>query len=312
MGRRSRPGADRRSARSTRRSPPGAGDAEAYVEDSTGREIRVFDGEVESLTEAGERGLGVRCLDRRPGRLRLRHRPRRRRAWRRSPPAPSRRRGSPTPTSSRRRPSRPATPTPGSTASPTPSSPSGRPSARSSSRRRSSARPARPTSAWSRSRPPSTSTRSSGWRSRPRAGLAGEYEATIAYAYLQAIAARGRRPPDRARLRDGPLAGGARPARRSAARRAERATSLLGATKPASRSCPVVLDQTVAASFVGFIGGDAVRRRGPARALAVRRPPRRGGRARRRSRSPTTATDPAGLNSAPVRRRGDAARRARR
>src|SRR5215211_2560985 len=39
----------------------GAGDAEAYVEDSVGREIRVFGGQVESLTEAGERGLGVRC-----------------------------------------------------------------------------------------------------------------------------------------------------------------------------------------------------------------------------------------------------------
>src|SRR3954453_15736030 len=39
----------------------GGGDAEAYVEDSVGREIRVFDGEVESLTDAGQRGLGVRC-----------------------------------------------------------------------------------------------------------------------------------------------------------------------------------------------------------------------------------------------------------
>ena len=46
----------------------GAGDAEAYVQDSVGREIRVFDGEVESLTEAGERGVGVRCwIDHRAG-----------------------------------------------------------------------------------------------------------------------------------------------------------------------------------------------------------------------------------------------------
>ncbi len=30
---------------------------------------------------------------------------------------------------------------------------------------------------------------------------------------------------------------------------------LLGAEKPASRSCPVVLDPTVAASFAGFVGG---------------------------------------------------------
>ena len=45
---------------------------------------------------------------------------------------------------------------------------------------------------------------------------------------------------------------------------AERSTSLLGASQPASRTCPVVLDETVAASFVGFIGGvlcaDAVQR----------------------------------------------------
>src|SRR3954462_2103967 len=46
----------------------GAGDVEAYVEDSVGREIRVFDGEVESLTDAGQRGLGVRCwIDHRSG-----------------------------------------------------------------------------------------------------------------------------------------------------------------------------------------------------------------------------------------------------
>src|SRR4051794_14245167 len=46
----------------------GAGNAEAYVQDSVGREIRVFDGEVESLTDAGQRGLGVRCwIDHRSG-----------------------------------------------------------------------------------------------------------------------------------------------------------------------------------------------------------------------------------------------------
>src|SRR5215210_3710022 len=39
----------------------GAGDAEAAAQDSVGREIRVFGGEVESLTEAGESGLGVRA-----------------------------------------------------------------------------------------------------------------------------------------------------------------------------------------------------------------------------------------------------------
>src|SRR5215211_9339280 len=46
----------------------GAGDAEGYVQDSVGREVRVFDGEVESLTDAGQRGLGVRCwIDHRSG-----------------------------------------------------------------------------------------------------------------------------------------------------------------------------------------------------------------------------------------------------
>src|SRR4051795_13024433 len=46
----------------------GATDAEAFVQDSVGREIRIFDGEVESLTDAGQRGLGVRCwIDHRSG-----------------------------------------------------------------------------------------------------------------------------------------------------------------------------------------------------------------------------------------------------
>src|SRR5204863_757631 len=94
-------------------------------------------------------------------------------------------------------------------------------------------------------------------------GLSGSWEATSAYAYLQAIAegdgdkqtglgfGMGRSPQaldPEAIGREG----------------AERATSLLGATKPASRTCPVILDPIVAASFVGFIGGtmcaDAVQR----------------------------------------------------
>ena len=75
---------------------------------------------------------------------------------------------------------------------------------------------------------------------------------------------------------------------------ADRALALVGARQPASRRCPVVLDAFVAAAFVGFIGGDAVGRRRPARALAVRRPRGRGGgvarvhahRRRRRPRRP--------------------------
>ena len=39
----------------------GAGDAEAYAQRQAGREVRVHDGEVESLTAATERGVGVRA-----------------------------------------------------------------------------------------------------------------------------------------------------------------------------------------------------------------------------------------------------------
>jgi PmbA protein len=40
----------------------GATDAEAWAEESTGRLIRVYDGEVESLSDAGGRGVGVRAF----------------------------------------------------------------------------------------------------------------------------------------------------------------------------------------------------------------------------------------------------------
>ncbi len=95
------------------------------------------------------------------------------------------------------------------------------------------------------------------------AGLGGEYETTSCYAYLQALAegegghetglgfglARGPAGLDPAAIgREG----------------AERATEMIGSTKPASRACPVVLDPTVAASFVGLlgkaVGADAVQR----------------------------------------------------
>ena len=46
----------------------GAGDAEAFVEEGVEREIRVYDGAVESLTDAASRGVGVRAfLDGRAG-----------------------------------------------------------------------------------------------------------------------------------------------------------------------------------------------------------------------------------------------------
>ncbi len=86
------------------------------------------------------------------------------------------------------------------------------------------------------------------------AGVAGEYESSSCYAYLQALAegegaretglgfglARGPRGLD-------PEAIGAEGA--------QRALAIVGAGKPAARACPVVLDETVAASFAGLIGG---------------------------------------------------------
>ncbi len=85
-------------------------------------------------------------------------------------------------------------------------------------------------------------------------GIAASYEASNCFAYLQALAegdggretglgfglARGPEDLD-------PEAIGAEGA--------ERAVAMIGAGKPASRSCPVVLDPTVAASFAGLIGG---------------------------------------------------------
>jgi PmbA protein len=85
-------------------------------------------------------------------------------------------------------------------------------------------------------------------------GVAGEFETSSCFAYLQALAegdgARetglgfglGRGPDDL-----DPEAIGAEGA--------ARALAMIGAGKPASRSCPVVLAPTVAASFVGLIGG---------------------------------------------------------
>jgi PmbA protein len=85
-------------------------------------------------------------------------------------------------------------------------------------------------------------------------GIAASYESANCFAYLQALAegdggretglgfglARGPEDLD-------PEAIGAEGA--------ARALSMIGAGKPASRSCPVVLDPTVAASFAGLIGG---------------------------------------------------------
>jgi len=85
-------------------------------------------------------------------------------------------------------------------------------------------------------------------------GLAGEYESSDCFAYLQALAEGegGRETGLGFGLARGPA--GLDP-EAIGAEGAGRATGMIGARKPASRSCPVVLDPTVAASFAGLIGG---------------------------------------------------------
>jgi PmbA protein len=92
---------------------------------------------------------------------------------------------------------------------------------------------------------------------------AGEYETMSCYAYLQALAEGedGRETGLGFGLARGPA--GLDPAA-IGREGAERATEMIGSAKPASRVCPVVLDPTVAASFVGLLGNaagaDAVQR----------------------------------------------------
>jgi len=84
-------------------------------------------------------------------------------------------------------------------------------------------------------------------------GIAGEFEASSCYAYTQALA-RGDDGTETGLgfdLARGPAALDAAAAGREAGLRA---TAMIGAGKPESRTCPVVLDPTVAASFAGLIG----------------------------------------------------------
>jgi PmbA protein len=85
-------------------------------------------------------------------------------------------------------------------------------------------------------------------------GVSGTYCASVAYSFLQAMATQdsevqtglgfgvGRSP----RQLDAESIG---------AEAGDEAASMLGATKPESRSCPVVLSDRVTASFIGLIGG---------------------------------------------------------
>jgi PmbA protein len=276
----------------------GAGDAEAYVQDSVGREIRIFEGEVESLTEAGERGLGVRCwIDHRAGYaygtelsadgLRAIAADAVETARIADPDefavAPSAD-GAATP------PQIPGLYAPALAKWTTERKIELAKSIERAAREADQRVTAVETTVYADDEQRVAIASST--------GLAGAFEATTAYAYLQAIAdvdgdkqtglgfGMGRSPE-------------ALHADEIGREAAERAASLLGASKPASQTCPVVLDPIVAASFVGFIGGtlcaDVVQRGRSPFADRLGDP----------VASPTLtvtddATDPAGLNSSPL------------
>ena len=138
-------------------------------------------------------------------------------------------------------------------------------------------------------------------------GFAASYESTQAWAYASAFAGEG------ADLMTGLGVGlgrdpGALDPEAIGTEAAERALALAGARQPESRRCPVVLDSFVAASFVGFIGSmlsaDAVQR---GRSLfADREGDEVAGPALRIA---DDGTDPDGPGERAVRRRGHRPRR---
>ena len=240
----------------------GAGDAEAAAQDSVGREIRVFAGEVESLTEAGETGLGVRAWI--EGRVGF--------AYGTDLSAegvaaigrdaveaaqvsdPDKFAAAPEPVDAV------APPADGFFDPQVGAMPTAEKVGLAKAVERHAREADERVVAVETTVYVDEEVRSA---LRSSTGVGGSYEASFSYAYLQAIAAEngskqtglgfglGRSPVSLDPEAIGREAG-------------ERAVALLGASKPASRSCPVVLDPTVAASFVGFVGGllcaDAVQR----------------------------------------------------
>ena len=301
-------GAARR-GRSRRRSPPAPATPRPTSSRDAGREVRVHGGEVESLTAATAARRRRPRLDRRPGRLRLRHRPQRagarggRRARRRG--GRGRRRG--------RVRGAARSPAPSREAIDGPQRPLGRRLADAGQvaelalaveRAALDADP-RVVGVEQAVYADSAERVAIALLDRRRRRVRG-----LQLLRLPAGAGRGRgRPRDRPRVRPraaapaalDPAAIGARGARERAVGDDRRRAS------PSSRACPVVLDPTVAASFVGLIGGDPRRRRRAARPLAVRRAPRRGGRQRGARPRTTTASTPQGLASAPFDGEGVAA-----
>ena len=85
-------------------------------------------------------------------------------------------------------------------------------------------------------------------------GVTGAFGASAAYSFLQAMAT------EDSEVQTGLGFGVARAPRELdtneiGAEAGDEASSMLGATKPDSRTCPVVLSDRVAASFAGFVGG---------------------------------------------------------
>ena len=103
------------------------------------------------------------------------------------------------------------------------------------------------------------------------------------YAYAYAFAGEGADLHDRHRASASARGPEALDPEAVGAEAADRAVALHGARQPESRRCPVVLDPYVAASFASIIGGTLSARRRPARPLAVRG---QGGRADRRPAAP--------------------------
>jgi PmbA protein len=239
----------------------GAGDAEAAAQDAVGREIRVFEGEVESLTEAGERGLGVRAwIDGRtgfaygtdlsdPGIAHIA-----------AEAVAAARLADPDEFA--------AAPDPAGDPTPVDGLSDPEISAWTTERKVELAQAIERACRDADQRISGVETtvyvdeQGSSALASSR-GVSAEYESSFCYAYLQAIAGNGE---DRETglgfgMGRSPATLDAGAIGREAA---ERATQLLGAAKPRSRTCPVVLDPTVAASFAGFVGGvlcaDAVQR----------------------------------------------------
>jgi PmbA protein len=273
----------------------GAADAEAFVQDSTGLEVRVFDRDVESLTEAGQRGLGLRCwIEGRSGYAFGTDLSESGIADLAAGAVEATRITDPDEFA--------AAPDPAGDPTPIEGLADSAASDWSVERKVELTKAVEAAARDADARVVAVETaiyvdeRASTALANSR-GVAGAYEATFAYAYLQAIA-----EEDGDRQTGLGFGMGRSPAALEAEaigrEAADRSTSLLGAAKPQSRSCPVVLDPTVAASFAGFIGGvlcaDAVQRgRSP---FADRLGDEIG------SGALTLADDghdPAGLNSAP-------------